>query len=48
MTTKITQYFTACAFALAACSFAVTATAADTHPKAEKAVKSKKAKSVQT
>jgi uncharacterized protein YaaQ len=45
MTTKITQYFTACAFALAACSFAVTATAADTHPKAEKAVKAKKAKS---
>ena len=45
MTTKITQYFTACAFALAACSLSVTATAAETHPKAEKVVKAKKAKS---
>jgi len=44
MTTKLTQYFTACAFALAACSLSVTATAAETHPKADKVVKAKKAK----
>jgi hypothetical protein len=44
MTTTFSQYFTACAFALAACSLSSTATAADTHPKAEKVVKAKKGK----
>jgi hypothetical protein len=46
MTTSFAHYFTACAFALAACSLAATATAADTdtHPKAAKVVKAKKAK----
>ena len=44
MTSSLSQYISACAFALAAASLAVTATAAETHPKAEKVVKAKKAK----
>ena len=44
MTPPISRYFAACAFALAACSLCMTATAAETHPKAEKVAKAPKGK----
>ncbi|WP_332848286.1 hypothetical protein [Massilia sp. S19_KUP03_FR1] len=44
MTSQTNRYFAACAFALAAFSLCATSSAADTHPKAEKVVKAKKAK----
>jgi len=44
MTISFAKYFTACAVVLAACSLSATASADDTHPKAEKVLKAKKAK----
>lgn len=44
MTSHTHRYFAACAFALAAFSLCATTSAAETHPKAEKVVKAKKAK----
>jgi membrane-bound inhibitor of C-type lysozyme len=44
MTTPFPRYFAACAFALAAFGLCATATAAESHPKAEKVLKSTKGK----
>jgi membrane-bound inhibitor of C-type lysozyme len=48
MTSQLPRYFAACAFALAAFGLCATTSAAETHPKAEKVVKAKKAKSKKT